>query len=398
MNSALNGSDLPGQDRAFVTDLVYGALRYEILLDACLRPLLKRPDKLPPEVLDALRLGAYDVLLRGTPRHAGVHEWVEVVKGTHKKLAGLANAVLRRVAFPEGLSEAERLGLPGWLLGEWWELFGEVRAAEIGAALNDPEPLWLLSYHPQASHSLIEEGCEVRLGPVQDTLAVRPAKPLGELEAFKRGWVQPQNPSSTLPVRLLEPEPGERVLDLASGSGVKAAQLAAAGARPLSIELHEEKLARAARNLERLNLTAEGMVHDLTTLPDVPPAPKVLLDAPCTGTGTLRGNPETRTRVSPETVKALAELQRSLLQTAAALTALGGTLVYAVCALTHTEGAGMMRWFLASHPDFEAETLFDRPARGEHARGVLYFAAGWIGRFFYLPAEAYENQWLVMSG
>ena len=382
MNSALNGSYLSGQDRAFVTDLVYGALRYEILLDACLRPLLKRPDKLPPEVLDALRLGAYDVLLRNTPRHAAVHEWVEVVKGAHKKLAGLANAVLRRVEVPDGLSEAERLGLPGWLLGEWQELFGEARAAEVGAALNEPEPLWLLSYHPQASHSLLEEGCEVRLGPVQDTLAVRPAKPLGELTAFKRGWVQPQNPSSTLPVKLLEPEPGERVLDLASGSGVKAAQLAAAGARPLSIELYGEKLARAARNLERLNLTAEGVVHDLTTLPDVPPAPKVLLDAPCTGTGTLRGNPEIRTRVYPETVEALSTLQRSLLQTAAALTAPGGTLLYAVCALTHAEGVGMMRWFLASHPGFEAEPfLIDLPAVNT-PEGSYILPLGGLDSFF----------------
>ena len=338
-------------------------MRYEILLDACLRPLLKRPDKLPPEVLDALRLGAYDVLLRGTPRHAAVHEWVEVVKGTHKKLAGLTNAVLRRVVVPDALSEAERLSLPEWLLEEWRGLFGEARAAEVGAALNEPEPLWLLSYHPQASHSLLGEGCEVRLGPIQGTLAVRPAKPLGELEAFKRGWVQPQNPASTLPVRLLEPEPGERVLDLASGSGVKAAQLAAAGARPLSIELYGEKLERAARNLERLNLTAEGMVHDLTTLPDVPPAAKVLLDAPCTGTGTLRGNPEIRARVDPGTVAALSTLQRSLLRTAAALTAPGGTLLYAVCALTHAEGVGMVRWFLESHPDFEAEPfLLELPA------------------------------------
>ncbi len=382
MNSALNRNDLSGQDRAFVTDLVYGVLRYEIFLDACLRPLLKRPDKLPPEVLDTLRLGAYDILLRDTPRHAAVHEWVEVVKGTHQKLSGLANAVLRRVKVPDGLSEAERLGLPGWLLEEWRGLFGEDRAAEIGAALNEPEPLWLLSYHPQASHSLLEEGCEVRLGPVQDTLAVRPAKPLGELTAFKRGWVQPQNPSSTLPVRLLEPEPGERVLDLASGSGVKAAQLAAAGARPLSIELYEEKLARATRNLERLNLTAEGMVHDLTTLPDIPPASKVLLDAPCTGTGTLRGNPEIRTRVSLETVETLAELQRSLLHTAAALTAPGGTLLYAVCALTHAEGAGMTRWFLASHPNFEAEPfLIDLPAAST-PEGSYILPLGGLDGFF----------------
>lgn len=362
LNSALAKANLSGQDRSFVTDLVYGTLRYEITLDACLAPLLKRPDKLPAVVQCALRLGSYEILYRQTPRRAAVHEWVELVKRQSKRLSGLVNAVLRRVDLLDTLSEAERSGLPDWLLAEWQTLFGEARALDIGQGMLEPEPLWLMSYHPQASHSLIEEGCEVRLGPIEGTLALRPAKPLAELEAFKRGWVQAQNPASTLPVRFLEPQPGERILDLASGSGIKAAQLAAAGAKPLSIELYEKKVQRATRNLTRLGLQADTLIHDLRTVPDIAPAEKVLLDAPCTGTGTLRGNPEIRSRIDQETVGALAVLQRDLLSSAAALTAPGGLLVYAVCALTQAEGGGMLEWFLQTHPQFQAESfLLDLP-------------------------------------
>ena len=345
-----------------MTSLVYETLRHELALDACLGPYLKRPDKLPLEVRDALRLGAYEILYRETPRRAAVNEWVEVTKKRSKKLSGLVNAVLRKVEHLE-LPLATRYGVPTWLFAQWEDLFGAQRAEAVAQGMLTPEPLWLTSYHPQATHSLIEEGCEVTLGQVDGTLAVRPSRPLAELSAYKRGWVQPQNPASTLPVRLLEAERGERVLDLASGNGIKAAQLAAMGACPLSIELHADKLERAEKNFARLGLVGEGLEHDLRTVPDIPPAQKVLLDAPCTGTGTLRGNPELRTKVTPESVKDLTALQRNLLDTAAQLTAPGGILVYAVCALTHAEGQGMTEWFLKTYPDFSAESfLFDLPS------------------------------------
>lgn len=345
-----------------MTALVYGTLRYELAVDAQLGPLLKRPDKLPDTVQDALRLGTFEILYRGTPRHAAANAWVEVVKRAEPRLAGLANAVLRRVERLE-LSPGTAAGLPGWLYDEWTARFGAEQAAAVAAGLNEADPLWLTAYHPEATHALLEDGCRVAFGPVDGTLRVELGeKPLTALRAFRNGWVQPQNPASTLPVRLLEPTPGGRVYDLASGNGVKAAQLAAAGAEVLSFELHAAKLERAASNLKRLGLRAEGVVHDLRHVPDVPPADKVLLDAPCSGTGTLRGNPELRNRVTPAGVAELAALQRDLLTTAAALTAPGGLLVYAVCALTDAEGPAQAHWLLERFP-FEAEPfLFSLPA------------------------------------
>ena len=364
-----------------MTALVYGTLRFELALDAQLKPLLSRPDKLPPEILDALRLGAFELIYRETPRHAAVSAWVEVVKGHYRKLAGLVNAVLRRVEkFP--LESATAAGMPTWLYREWEECFGPERARDVAAGMNESDPLWLLAYHPQATHALIEDGCGVQLGPLEGTLSVRLGRPLTELQAYRGGWVQPQNPASTLPARLLEPEPEERVYDLASGGGVKAAQLAAAGAEVTSIELHAAKLERARHNLERLGLHATGLAHDLRTVPDLPPAPKVLLDAPCSGTGTLRGNPELRGRVSPAGVASLTALQRDLLTTAAALTAPGGLLVYAVCALTRAEGPEQARWFLERFPDFEAEPfLFDLPA-DHHPEGSTVLPLGGLDGFF----------------
>ena len=380
--AALSKSSLTEQDKGFVIALVYGTLRLELALDAQLKPFLKRPDKLPAEVLDALRLGAFETLYRDTPRYAVANTWVEIVKKQNPKLSGLTNAVLRRVESLE-LPPATAAGLPEWLYGKWVTRFGLERASSIAAEMNDSDPLWLTSYSPEATHALIADGCEVQFGPLDGTLRVRLGKPLAELKAYRNGWVQPQNPASTLPVRLLEPAPGEKVYDLASGSGVKAAQLAAAGADVTSVELHKGKLERAKINLKRLGLHATGLVHDLRTVPELTPAPKVLLDAPCSGTGTLRGNPELRGRVTPDDVVSLAALQRELLRTAAALTAPGGVLVYAVCALTEAEGPEQTRWFLDEFPEFEAEPfLFDLPADNGPEGSTILPLGGFDG--FYL--------------
>lgn len=366
LSAALAGLEAR-DDRRFLTDLVYGTLRRLPYLDACLAPRLDAPERLPEEVRDALRVAAFELLVRNTPRHAAVHEWVEVIKRPHPRLAGLANAVLRRLEEPAGLSEAERLALPDWLHERLRRALGEDTEAAARGML-EPEPLWLAAYGDEAADRLLAEGCEVAAGPLQGTLAVRPTRPLHELSAFREGLVQPQNPASVLAARILEPARGERTLDLCSGSGVKAALLAASGARVTSVEIDARKLRRARRNLERLGLDAETTVHDLREPSGLEPAPAVLLDAPCSGTGTLRGHPEIKTRLRAADVEALAGLQARLLDTAASLTAPGGRLVYAVCALTREEGEEQLGSFLARRPDFEPEApsipLPSRPAGG----------------------------------
>ena len=358
LNRALN-TVADGRDRAFITDLVYGTLRHLPYLDLALAARLPAPERLPDEVRSALRLGSYERLIRATPAHAAVHAWVEVVAARHRNLAGLTNAVLRRLAPPERPDRATELRLPRWLEAELRAALGP--ATDVAArGMLEPEPLWLTSFDPAAAIELANEGCEVSSGPLPDTLRVRPSKPLAMLEAFRSGKVQPQNPSSALAAQLLAVVPGERVLDLASGHGIKSAQLARAGAHVTAVEVDARRIAAAQENLQRLGLRVDHVRADLgqgddAALRALAPAPKLLLDAPCSGTGTLRGHPEIKLRLSSDDVADLSALQLQMLDSAAALTAPGGTLLYAVCALTRREGEQQIAAFLARHRHFERE-------------------------------------------
>ncbi len=352
----LDDADLDGRDRSFVTDLSYGTVRRLAWLDAALAPRLRHPDRLPERVRAALRLGAYELLVRRTPRRAVVHAWVEVVKSDEPRLAGLVNAVLRRLEVPDADVET-RLGVPDWLLERFRAALGDEAAQRAAQAMVEPGPLWLRAYRDEATASLLSEGCEVRPGPLEATLRVRAPAPLDRLDAYRRGLVQPQNPSSTVPAELLAVRPGERALDLAAGNGIKTAQLAAAGAAVTAVDVDPGKAAARVANLARLGVVAEHAVADLTRPVDLDPAPAVLLDAPCTGTGTLRGHPEIKLRLRPRDVREAAARQSAMLDTAATLTAAGGRLVYAVCSLTDLEGEAQIAAFLARHRDFKADPL-----------------------------------------
>jgi 16S rRNA (cytosine967-C5)-methyltransferase len=372
---------LAGVERSFATDLVYGTLRWLPYLDAALAPRLREPDMLPQDVRDALRLGAWEKLIKGTPPYALVDAWVEIVKGRWPKLAPLANAVLRRVDAPPNPTHAERVALPPWLFEAFEAALGDdaTRAAE---GMLRPEPLWLTVHRAGAAEVLAEDGADVEDGPVPHTLRVRLPVPLGATRAFREGWVQPQNPASSLPTRWLDARPGERVLDLASGRGIKSAQLASAGARVVAVESSRRRSRQAEANLRRLGLDAEHVVADLASVPDLDPARRVLLDAPCTGTGTLRGHPEIKLRVTPEDVASLADLQRRLLDTAAALTLPGGRLVYAVCSLTRAEGEDQVAAFVQRHPAFSSRPLRPSVPHRPTPHGVYVLPVEGLDGFF----------------
>lgn len=357
LHEYLSGAPFDRAGRALVTDLGYGVARRMIELDAVLAPLLKRPDRLPPAVVDALRLGAFEVLHRGTPPYAAVDAWVGIVKGEAPGLAGLANAVLRRVAplpdvAPSTTAAALRASLPAWLYERFAAALGE-HAEGAAAAMLEPEPLWLTAFGRTARAALEADGATVAAyGPTRpgrpSSLRVMAPVSVDRLAAFAAGLVQPQNPASLQVAMLLDPPPGGRVLDLASGRGVKSAVLAALGADVCAVELDPRRSAAAERNLRRLGLRVEHVNADLTRPLDVAPAPHVLLDAPCSGTGTLRGHPEIKLRLTPEDIASAAETQARMLGTAAALVAPGGLLQYAVCALTPDEGPLVVARFLAS--------------------------------------------------
>jgi len=337
------------QDAGLITDLVYGTLRRERWLEASLAPLLARPGDLPDEIRWLLRAGAYEKLFTDRPNHAIVNAWVELAKKRQRRLTGLVNAVLRKVELASA-PPAVTLGVPDFLYQHWHEYFGDVSWA---ADLNQPAPLWLTAF-PGGLESLDEQGVAYDPGPIPGSVRLQGVS-LRELEGFKKGLLQPQNPASLLAAQLLEARPGQRVLDLAGGAGIKAAWLAAAGARVTSYDVNPGRQRAGRKNLERLGLTVEFKTHDLTQ-PLSETAPLVLLDAPCLGTGTLRGHPELRRRLRAADMPRQTALQTQMLETAAAATEPGGRLLYAVCSLTADEGEGVVSDFLRRHPEFSADT------------------------------------------
>lgn len=369
LSTVLNRARLAGHDRSLVTDVVYGVMRWRSGLDAALAGRLRAPGRLPPRVLLALRAGAYELLIKGTAQHAAVSSWVEVVKREQPALSGLVNAVLRGVAKQPRAAVAVERTLPGWLWREFERSLGE-HAHAAAAGMLEPEPLWLTAYAAGAEAALTADGCEVRRGPLPfsgpgepwlpASLAVRAPAPLETLSAFADGLVQPQNPTSLFVAAALGARSGEVVYDLASGRGVKSAALAAVGAEVTAVELDARRSEAAERNLARLGLGARHVVADLLGPPPAAlgagAAQRVLLDAPCSGTGTLRGHPEIKLRLSQSDLPSLAARQSQLLANAAAFVAPGGTLLYAVCALTTAEGPDVAAGFHDSYPDFEPDT------------------------------------------
>lgn len=367
----LDRTALDARDRALITDLTYGVVRWRIWLDAALAPRLRDPGALPDVVREILRLGSFEKLVRGTPPHAAVSSWVDVTKRHQPALRGLVNAVLRRVEPPRDVSPAVAASLPEAL----WHRFERVlhdRAADAAAAMREPAPLWLVTYAEDAAEQLRREGCEVADGPIEGTLRVRPSRRLGDLSAFANGAVQPMNPASLAVARAVPVGSGTRVLDLCSGRGVKSAALAARGAYVDAVEMAPGKIEQARRNLARLGFEVRHHIADLTTTTvSFEPAPAVLLDAPCSGTGTLRGHPEIALRFDEGELASLVSLQAQLLDRAADLTEPGGVLVYAVCALTPEEGPQAVEAFLERHPAFRSDDIDSGLATQPSGPGVF---------------------------
>jgi 16S rRNA (cytosine967-C5)-methyltransferase len=320
------------RDKAAAHRIAGAVLRRAGSLDAVLEPYLRREP--PSEVRQALRMGAAELLLLGTPAHAAVASSVTLVP---KPFSGLANAVLRRVAEAgaaalEGL-DAERLDTPPWLWSAWHAAYGPgVRT--IAAAHRAEAPLDLSLLPGTAA----PEGGEALPG---GSWRYPPGTRVAEMAGFAEGGFWVQDAAATLPAKLLGVKPGERVLDLCAAPGGKTAQLVAAGGQVVAVEREARRAARLRENLARLRLAAEVVEADAAAW-DAGGAvfDAVLLDAPCTATGTIRRHPDVPYLKRARDVGAMAEVQRALLAAAARRVAPGGRLVFATCSLQPEEGEG----------------------------------------------------------
>jgi 16S rRNA (cytosine967-C5)-methyltransferase len=320
---------LAPRDRAAAHRLVAGTLRRLGSLDAALEPFLRKAP--PPPVRHVLRLGAAGLLLLETPAHAAVATSVALARARGlAPFAGLVNAVLRRVAQAgqaalEGL-DAPRLDTPPWLWAAWGE---DARA--IAEAHQREAPLDL-TLAPGAEAP--PGGEPLPTGSWRYAAGTRVA----ELPGYAEGAFWVQDAAAALPARLLALRPGERVADLCAAPGGKAAQLAAAGALVTAVERDPARLEALRGNFTRLRLTADFVAADATAWQPAAQFDAVLLDAPCSATGTIRRHPDLPHLKRPRDIVALTALQDRLLDAAWAMLRPGGRLVYAVCSLQPEEG------------------------------------------------------------
>ncbi len=353
---------LEGRDRAFARALVTASLRRLGGINAVLSRFLQRP--LPDSAAHAralLHIGAAQLLVLGTPAHAAVGETVETANHMREArgFAKLMNAVLRKLA-REGREALEALppgaDLPAWLYTRWRATY-RADAEHIAAALLNEPPLDLTVKEDAA-------GWAERLGgAVTPTGSVRLAlhAPVETLEGFGDGawWVQ--DAAAALPAKLLGDIRSKRVLDPCAAPGGKTLQLAAAGAEVTAIDKSEARLKRLRENLARTKMKAKVVCADALEY-RAEPFDAVLLDAPCTSTGTLRRHPDVAWLRRPTDVRALAELQSRLVTAAGALLKPGAPLVYAVCSLEPEEGPGVVAEALRNGWRREPLTAHDIPA------------------------------------
>lgn len=344
---------LEPRDRAFARMLVLTVLRRLGPLDRALDARIPRP---PPEIVrNILRLGAAQALVLGAPPHAAVSASVDLADSlpAARRFKGLVNAVLRGlVREPPGLDDPETLA-PDWLLARWSAVFGRPAALGIAAAIAaEPETDLTVRGEPGAlsealglSHLAADTWRTARRGEVS------------AWEGFGEGrwWVQ--DASAAVPARLLNPRPGLTALDLCAAPGGKTLQLAAGGAIVTALDRSAARLRRVRENLERTGLSAEVIVADAGTWDDGRTFDAVLLDAPCSATGTFRRNPDVLWAVKPGDIAALAAAQSRLLDATARRVRPGGRLVYCVCSLETEEGEGQVAAFLKRSADFALDPI-----------------------------------------
>ena len=343
---------LPERDRGFARTLVATTLRrlghVDRLIDDCLATPL--PDK-AAVVRDILRIAATELLILGVAPHAAVDSAVTLTRSRgHEKFAKLTNAVLRRLdrEARETIAAFPALdALPVWLIERWRKTYGAETAEAIAAAIQR---------EPTLDISVIDDldGWAERLGATilpTKSLRLPLAGRIEQLPGFTEGrwWVQ--DAAAALPARLLGDVKGKRVIGLCAAPGGKTAQLLAAGASVIAVDRSKPRIGRLERNLARLGLGTATVVADATVWRPPEPVNAVLLDAPCSATGTVRRHPDIPWLKGTADIAKLAALQSALLTAAVDMLAPGGVLVFCTCSLEPEEGIERIEALLNSRAD-----------------------------------------------
>lgn len=352
---------LDPRDRALVRAILATALRYRNTIAALVAARLERPLPANAHALaHILHVGATQMLFLDIPDSAAVDLAVEHARSDPRtaRFAALVNAVLREIgrrkerALPAALEKT--IDAPDWFAARLEAAYGAEEAARILAMhrLEAPTDFTVKSDPPLWAERL--GGIALPNGTVRVT---RLAAPIPDLPGYAEGewWVQ--DFSASLPAGLLGDVAGKRVLDLCAAPGGKTAQLAHSGATVTALDLSKSRLRRLAANLERLRLEARMVEADALAYEPAEPFDAVLLDAPCSSTGTVRRHPDIPWTKSPHDIDKLAGLQRRLLERAVGMVKPGGRLVFANCSLDPAEGEELVAAFLSERADVLADPL-----------------------------------------
>ena len=376
---------LDGRDHAFARRLATTVLRRKGQLDEVVKGYLRyAPDA--PVAHNLLRLGAAQILLLETPPHAAVATSVALARARGRREAGLINAVLRRLAAERPALPDVARNLPSWLRRRWRATYGEAETRAIAAAQADEPPLDLTV--PDARDAWAERLGGTVLGA--STVRLVHAGAVEQLAGYAAGawWIQ--DVAASLPVASLGALAGARVLDAGAAPGGKTAQLIHAGGAVTALDADPERMTRLEANLARLGLGATTRVATLEEL-DAGGFDVVLVDAPCSATGTIRRHPDIPWHRSERDVRTQAALQARLLDAAAARLRTGGRLVYASCSLEAEEGEQLVADWTAGRGDVEPTAAVVAPpaelavlTRGVGAWRTLPSAiAGGMDGFFF---------------
>ena len=376
----LPASGLSREDRALAQEITLGVLRWQRSLDYFIERYSRRsPSRLDREVLIALRIGAYQLRhLTRVPQSAAVNESVNLVKLARKSsAAGMVNAVLRNAA--RRLDDAagadvedpyEKLSVetshPRWLLERWQSWLGPEGGARLALANNDHPPLafrvnTLVTEVDECLAQLDALGIRAKPSKIAPCAFILESGPPSVLvEAAEKGLLYIQDEASQLVSLLLAPEPGERILDMCAAPGSKTTHIAALSGNSswvMACDLYPHRLAQLAASCSRLGVRSVDPValdatRNLAVMIDAPRFDRILIDAPCSGTGTLRRNPEIKWRLGPQDIPRLADMQLELLRRANDHMSSGGRLVYSTCSLEREEGEDVIHRFLEGRAPF----------------------------------------------
>lgn len=384
---AADNIDLPQREQSLLRALVFGVLRWRGRLDYIISHFSKtRFDKIDPAVLNILRLALFQIIyLDRIPDSAAVNTAVELAKATGAPwVVGYVNALLRRaareyrsVSWPDveqtpikGL--AVEKSLPEWIIRRWLHRYGPANTANLCDSVNSIAPITVRTNTLKISpdrllQKLADEGGQVRktcYAPDGITI-VDPVASIPELEAFKSGCFQVQDEAAQLVSLLLDPEPGETVLDACAGLGGKTghiAQLMKNSGKVVALDVNAKKLQRLETEMQRLGIAIvsshchnieKGVAREQSTGFD-----RVLLDAPCSGLGVMRRNPDIKWRRAKRNLTKYRNRQIRLLENISHLVKSSGILVYAVCSPEPEENEMVIEEFLKKHPEFDINKRF----------------------------------------